>query len=128
MGTDVALLWNALAIERIRFLADTMDAFSTDDVWSVLDPLPRPADSRALGAVMRQAADARLVRPSDYTTKSQRPCCHARPIAVWVSAARNAPEASAAQYVAERKPQLAVPHTLFSLPDTAAGAVTIPME
>lgn len=122
MGEDLALLWSALAMERIRFLAQTMDAFSSDDVWSVLDELPKPTDSRALGAVMRQAADARLVRSTDYTTKSQRPCCHARPIAVWLSAVRNAPEAAAAQYVATRKPQLNVPHTLFSLTDAAHGA------
>ncbi|HVA28084.1 MAG TPA: hypothetical protein VNF68_07880 [Candidatus Baltobacteraceae bacterium] len=115
MDTGHTALWKALALERIRFLAATARAFSTDDVWSILDPLPKPEDARALGPVLRQAQDLGLILRCDMTTVSKRPACHARPVAVWLSRPLNGTLNDASAYVLERKAQLRVPELALEL-------------
>lgn len=102
-------LWKALAFERIRFLAHTAPAFSTDDIWPVLEGLQPPDDSRTLGAVLNDAVRRKLIRKSDFTTTSKRPICHARPIAVWQSIPLSGTDADAAAYVTARKTTLTAP-------------------
>jgi hypothetical protein len=103
------LVWHALAFERVRYLAATMPAFSTDDVWAVLEDLPKPEEPRALGPVMHRARDEQLIRKTDFTTKSLRPACHARPANVWSSIPLDGNLTDAAAYVAKRKATIAPP-------------------
>ena len=109
--TDTAflLVWKALAFERIARLADTRKAFSTEDVWEILDALPKPSDPRALGPILRQAQDAKVIVKSDFTTPSRRRDCHARPVAVWLSGPLAGSDRDAAEYVLSRKGAVAAP-------------------
>lgn len=55
--------------------------FTTDQVWAQCET--KPPEPRALGAVMRDAAKAGLIRKTDRVVPSNRPECHRRPVAVW---------------------------------------------
>lgn len=102
-------VWQALAFERVRYLSATMPAFSTDDVWTVLDELPKPDEPRALGPVMQRARSEKLLKRTDYTTPSHRNVCHGRPSNVWTSVALDGTDTDAAAYVARRKPTITAP-------------------
>lgn len=58
--------------------------FTTDEMWAHLDDVgawtPEP---RAIGAVIRNASRAHLIRQTGQYVPSARPECHARPIPVW---------------------------------------------
>ena len=78
--------WKADAKGTVRFLAQTRETFTTDDVWFVLDKLPsRTHERRAMGAIMRWAATAGLIHDTNAMVKSVRVDCHSRPIQVWRS-------------------------------------------
>lgn len=109
MTDESTRLWTALALTTLRLLAATKKAFSTDDVWLALDELPKPDDPRALGPILRQAKDERLIEKTDFTVTSQRAVCHARPVAVWRSVPLRATDADAAEYVANKKTRLTAP-------------------
>ena len=78
--------WKETTLSIIKQLAEDMESFTTDDVWSVLDTLdvstPEP---RALGALMRRAVSYGYVEPTSTFILSTRPICHRRPIKVWKS-------------------------------------------
>lgn len=112
MNADAMALWNALAYEVIKRLALTERAFSTDDVWAVLEPLPRPTEPRALGPVLHRARKDGLVVKSDVTVNSERAVCHARPANIWLSRPLRAELADACAYAATRKSRIDLP--LFS--------------
>jgi hypothetical protein len=58
--------------------------FTTDLVWSrVAGWISSPAEPRAMGAAMREAAEKGLIEATGDYQKSARPKCHARPLAVW---------------------------------------------
>jgi hypothetical protein len=107
--SDFLAVWQALAFERVRYLATTMPAFSTDDVWSVLDELPKPSEPRALGPVMQRARQEGLITKTEFTTPSHRNVCHSRPANVWTSKVLAGTFNDAAAYVAQRKPTLSAP-------------------
>jgi hypothetical protein len=115
-------VWHALAFERVRYLAATSKAFSTDDVWLVLDDLPKPSDPRALGPVMQRARQERLLERSDFTTASHRAACHARPTNVWLSVPQNGSLADAAEYVAKRKQTVSAPRFIFDTDATDSAS------
>lgn len=79
--------WLRAAACAIRWVAMGQQEFTTDDVWAELDWLawPAPVEPRAMGAAMRAASDAGHCQPTDRTTQSHRPGCHARPVRVWRS-------------------------------------------
>ena len=108
-------VWDALAFERARYLATTQRAFSTDEIWQILDDLPKPEDPRALGPIMLRARQAGLVVKSDMMVSSNRPACHARPTNVWLSQSLNGSQTDAAAYVASRKRELTTPQFVKSL-------------
>ena len=115
---SVALsLWQALAYQTVWRLAATMNAFSSDDVWSRIEDLPTPDDPRALGPILTRCAKDGLVHKSDMVVKSQRRVCHGRPVNVWISVVRGAKAIDAAEYVAAKKTALSPP-LLFDMPDT----------
>lgn len=56
--------------------------FTTDDLWRELGE-NRPPEPRAMGAVVKHAAQVGLIRSTGHYWKSSRAACHARPCAVW---------------------------------------------
>lgn len=77
--------WRDAALVTVRLIAHELDEFTTDDVWFVLDGKYATHEPRAMGAIMLQAARARVIVATDRYVKSARPGCHARPIRVWKS-------------------------------------------
>lgn len=78
--------WTQAAAWAVRLLAYRQPAFSSDEVWWLLDELgvhtPEP---RAMGPVMRRAAVDGVIEPSDTWQRSYRPQCHCRPVMRWRS-------------------------------------------
>jgi hypothetical protein len=117
--TDTALtLWRALALGIVRELAASQRAFSTDDLWSRLDALPKPPEPRALGAVMTTARAQGFVAKSPFVVISQRPECHTRPVAVWLSVPLAGTFLDGSAYVAARSRDVGMP--LFGPHDPTA--------
>jgi hypothetical protein len=81
-GADPDWLRKAQAV--VRHLADVGTPFTTDDVWKRVPPAPEP---RAIGAVVRWAAQAGLIVNTRTTRPSHRAECHGRPVTVWGPAA-----------------------------------------
>jgi hypothetical protein len=82
--TSATKRWHAHALEAIRRAAAEHRFLTVDQVH---EHLTEPTyDLRALGAAMRAAARAGLIRrvPGDFRT-SQRAGTHGRPLAVWES-------------------------------------------
>lgn len=78
--------WGEAAYARVKYLCQTRVEFTTDEIWSHLDTLDcKTGESRALGAVMRNAAKDGLCVSTGRFVKSNRPECHSRPICVWRS-------------------------------------------
>lgn len=79
-------VWAVTALWAVRFLASRRPSFTTDDVWAVLDDLQvETPERRALGGVMRHAAAAGFITPTDTFIRSHRPECHCRPVLCWRS-------------------------------------------
>jgi hypothetical protein len=79
--------WKTATFGVIRQLAESCQSFTTDDVWLALQKMPEVAthEPRALGSMMRQAANLGWIEPTDRYKNSARPECHARPVKVWRS-------------------------------------------
>lgn len=77
--------WVGQAIIIIYQLCKEQDEFTSDDLWTTLDP---PAEPRALGAAMRLVKKLRYCDPTGDTKQSRRKTCHARPLRVWRSLLR----------------------------------------
>jgi hypothetical protein len=71
--------WKNAAAAVLARLAATGEPFSTDDIWAALEQPPEP---RAIGALIRAAAQAGKIRRVGWRTSS-RPECHSRPVAMW---------------------------------------------
>ena len=72
--------WKNTASAVLARLAGTGEPFTADDIWAAVDHPPEP---RALGALIRSAAQAGRIRRVGWRT-SARPECHCRPVAMWV--------------------------------------------
>ena len=57
--------------------------FSTDNLWDDLPADITTREPRAMGAVMRRAANLGLITNTGTFEKSHRPECHRRPVALW---------------------------------------------
>jgi len=79
--------WKTAAIAAVKYVAERRAEFTTDAVWFILDrtAVEKPAESRAMGAVMRHAASAGWCAVTNQTRKSVRVPCHRRPLQVWRS-------------------------------------------
>lgn len=75
--------WFHRATRFIRWLKAGVE-FTADDVWYSLGDEETTHEPRALGAVIRAAAKANLIRKTGAYRPSTRPACHSRPVAVWV--------------------------------------------
>lgn len=83
IGADEA--WLAAAAASIRYHAEHLKTFTTDEVWKLLSHLPEPREPRAMGAAMRNAQREEWIEATDRTKRSERPRCHRRPVRVWRS-------------------------------------------
>lgn len=79
--------WRAHALDVVQALALRRPEFSTDAVWHALDEEdgPETHERRALGGVMREAARAGWIEPTDRTVDSTRAIAHRGPKRVWRS-------------------------------------------
>lgn len=86
--------WKAAASLAIRFVAARQDEFTTDRVWAVLAErgVTAPAERRAMGAAMRDAAHLGWIAPTNRTEESSRSVCHRRPERIWRSLIRGLQE------------------------------------
>jgi len=74
--------WLQRAHDKVQLVALARFDFTTDQVWDALGE-DRPAEPRALGAVMKAMARDGKIRATGEYRKSSRVDCHARPVAVW---------------------------------------------
>lgn len=82
--------WKDAALAIVRNLARTTGSFTTDQVWAELDAAGfRTSEHRAMGAVMRAAAQRGWITRTDFTVPTTRPCANRRPVAVWQSRIAN---------------------------------------
>lgn len=78
--------WMKTALNVVEMLSMQLYGFTTDDVWEWMNdlyPNSTTHEPRAMGAVMRRAAQHKLCAPTDRYIKSVRTSCHQRPIRVW---------------------------------------------
>jgi hypothetical protein len=74
--------WGERAVEAIRIIATRLPEFTTDDVWSEIEP---PREPSAMGIAMRRAAKDGICICTDGYRQSIRPNTHRRPLRVWRS-------------------------------------------
>ncbi len=77
--------WYSLALQAAKDCALSIDSFTSDDVWNLLDSrkAPIPHEPRAMGAVLKDLADmGRITATGDWRV-SKRRVCHGRPMMVW---------------------------------------------
>lgn len=88
-------VWLASASLAVRAVASMRATFTTDHVWAHLfladeqgksgEEIGRPAEPRAMGAVMRTAGREQVCERTDLTVCSVRASCHRRPLRIWKS-------------------------------------------
>ena len=74
-------IWFITASRAVVELVETMDTFTTDEVWGLLATHPYnlvdpPHEPKAMAAVMRRARGSSLIEPLDEWRLSRRPACH----------------------------------------------------
>lgn len=84
--------WKDAADATVLKLARTGLPFTTDGVWNLM-PV-KPPEPRALGPVMKRAADAGHIRATGRYVKSSEVSCHAREKKEWVGAVQTRQEAA----------------------------------
>lgn len=79
-------------LATIEALALAKDEFTTDAVWALNERrgVDVPPEPRAMGALMKRAAEAGWVEPTERTVQSGRPENHRRPVRVWRSRIKGA--------------------------------------
>jgi hypothetical protein len=84
-------VWLKTARRVVWWLIQDGQPFTTDECWARLAALDVSThEPRALGAVLRAAARAGLIRASGEYRKTTRPEAHSRPVPVWVPVRRAA--------------------------------------
>jgi hypothetical protein len=76
--------WIANGIKAVRLVAEVVEEFTTDDVWSEIER-PAVADSRTIGVVMRLAQKESICEPTDSVRPSRFKSHGGRPLRVWRS-------------------------------------------
>ncbi len=78
--------WCAAALSAVRYLADHLAEWTTDEVWGLLKARGEAThEPRALGAVMRRAVADGICLPTDRYRPTIRREAHGRPVRVWTS-------------------------------------------
>jgi hypothetical protein len=67
-----AMPWGAVAFDVLVEILPSLTTLTSEDVWAELDRrgIPRPAEGRAMGAVMQRAIRAGLIVPVGFTTST----------------------------------------------------------
>ena len=73
------------ARERLQYLVQNRDEFTADDIVSHLNQIGIVGNHSALGAIIKGAARAGFIRPTDRFKKSVRPERHGQAVKVWKS-------------------------------------------
>ena len=79
--------WKEEAEQAVLDVARRGNLFTTDDIWKelALRFVSPPHEPRAMGAVFRRLAAAKLIRPlADDFQKSIMTSCHRRPKQKWI--------------------------------------------
>jgi len=83
-GQHADVRWRTLATAAILRLAFQGGSFTTDDVWTVVEPFGVTThDNRALGAVMKAMQRTGLIEATTTFLPSTRAVNHNRPVRVW---------------------------------------------
>jgi hypothetical protein len=79
-------------MEVIEALALTRDEFTTDAIWALNERrgIEAPPEPRVMGALLKRAAEAGWIEPTDRTVQSGRAENHRRPVRVWRSRIKGA--------------------------------------
>ena len=79
--------WRADALRAVEACALARGYFTTDHVWALLEAAESTGthEPRAMGAIMRKAANEGYCERTNVTQQSKRPRCHRRPVRVWRS-------------------------------------------
>jgi len=82
--------WMLAAFTTVELIAYVHDTFTTDAVWKSLEQnnVNSPREPRAMGAVMRKAAQDGLIEATGRYQQSTRDSNHQRPVAIWCSLVR----------------------------------------
>ena len=75
--------WAELAYRTVVELARSCDAFTSDHVWAT--GLAKPAEPRALGAVMMRAQREGVIEPRREFRQTAQAARHRAPVRVWRS-------------------------------------------
>ena len=77
--------WYSLALQAAKDCALSIDRFTSDDVWNLLEFMgaPTPHEPRAMGAVLKDLADMGRITATGEWKSSKRRACHNRPVMVW---------------------------------------------
>jgi|LakMenEpi03Aug12_release.lakeMendotaPanAssembly.Ray.scaffolds.fasta_scaffold317763_1 hypothetical protein len=78
--------WRDAAYAIVEVIARERDEFTSDLVWERLSDFGFSThEPRAMGAVLRRAADAGLIQRTDRYVPTRRRAANRRPVAVWRS-------------------------------------------
>ncbi len=69
----------------VKQCCETLETFTTDDVWALIPSDVEPHDRRAMVGVMKEAQKNHWAQPTKDFVKSLRPAAHAGPKRVWQS-------------------------------------------
>lgn len=83
--TGASTNWLQEAADAVLRVARAQPDFTADDVWRELGD-NKPAEPRALGAVMRDLSRAGRIRPTTEFRQCARPAGHCHPVRVWTLA------------------------------------------
>jgi len=75
--------WTDDAFNALIQVASTMEEFTTDDIWKILDLYP--VEPRSMGVVMRRASKLGLIRNTFRVKQSVRAICHNANKTIWES-------------------------------------------
>lgn len=80
--------WQDKAFSAVVDAAVTYGKFTTDEVWEMLEIWGEkpPAESRRMGAVIREAEAEGIIVGTRSFRRSRRGVNHGRPVRVWKSA------------------------------------------
>jgi hypothetical protein len=78
--------WLERAFDAVQRCAESLSTFTTDDVWKALAACDVSThERRAMGAVIRRAAEASMIEPTDDYRATERAEAHRGPKRVWRS-------------------------------------------
>lgn len=90
-GIDVSYfnadpVWKRAAAERMRYLAESCDTFTSDDILIFLEARGIvTGNNKAIAAILQAGARAGLIKTTEQFVRCKRPQRHGAPVMVWKS-------------------------------------------